>query len=103
MSALMTRHFMDRVEQRYGLQITEGDAQRIIALILKGFGKFLGIDIDGCERYLVGLRGRVFDVIYCPSDNTLVTAYPDATPRCATALRCKLSDVLQLSPLGLGN
>jgi hypothetical protein len=82
------------MSERYGLDLSDSDARQIISMILKGFGKFKGTNISGRERYIVGWRGILIDVIYDPTENLLITAYPPRIMRQRICLRTILSEAL---------
>gem|GEM_PF-5084773 len=82
------------MEQRYGIRLSERDARLIVKAILKGHARFKKTDIRGGERYEIGYRGLLLEVVYAPKENRLLTAYPPAARAQSAALRLGLMRAL---------
>lgn len=70
-------HFRRRVKQRYGLELSEKDANRISSMIPRDPDvKELERLSNTKTRYRVRYRGRTLDVIYSTTSYSVITAIP---------------------------
>jgi len=71
-----TNHFKKRVRERYNLELSKNDLEKIISLIKEGNAIFIERISWTRQKYLVEFRGQKLCLVYSSTQENLVTALP---------------------------